>query len=246
MVAMQLWAITEETAYLEFAQRTWHTGLGHAQRGNGGFGCDTVTGAPESKSVDSLKVLMEEAWFCCSMRAAEGFYAAVRWSVVEKDGRLLLPLLNSGQVEWRGWVLEVDSAWPWEGRITVTVKQAGQGPLPLSVFVPSWARHESAGRFHNVDLTLAIGQSWSLEFPQQPRVETPHNQTTDSEYFSIWQGPVQFGALDLEQKPKPEAGLSFHPEQRVVTSCACCLTPVNDFRTRSADAYERRVLFTTR
>lgn len=68
IVASSLYEETKEEKYLSFCLRVYLNALRLAQRNNGGAGCNTCL-YEENKT---LKVSLYEAFFCCSMRLAEG------------------------------------------------------------------------------------------------------------------------------------------------------------------------------
>lgn len=70
MVASELYKITQKEEYRVLAARIYHNGLATAGRDNGGAGTDTLIceGSPHK----TLRPLMYEAPFCCTMRMAEG------------------------------------------------------------------------------------------------------------------------------------------------------------------------------
>ncbi|MBR4865948.1 MAG: hypothetical protein IKU11_04625 [Clostridia bacterium] len=90
MVAAELYKITEKPEYRTLAARIYHNGLATAQRDNGGAGTDTLI-CPGSEH-RHLYPLMYEAFFCCSMRLAEGL-----WYIVENRERLWAE--TTGRVE---------------------------------------------------------------------------------------------------------------------------------------------------
>lgn len=81
MLAGELYRLCGETRYRQLAARIFANGFASAQRPNGGAGTDSIVlpGQPD------LYPKMEEAFFCCSMRLAEGLRYA--WEHV----KLLIP-----------------------------------------------------------------------------------------------------------------------------------------------------------
>ena len=79
---MELWKHTQNQDYLEQAQLIWFNALGHAQRSNGGFGCDNCPGADGEVE---LKFKVKEAHWCCTMRGAEGLFRINETQVIESD-----------------------------------------------------------------------------------------------------------------------------------------------------------------
>ena len=69
MLMTELYKITGEESYRTLAARIYHNGLSTAQVGNGGAGTNTVV----NQKQPILKTKMYEAYFCCTMRMAEGF-----------------------------------------------------------------------------------------------------------------------------------------------------------------------------
>lgn len=72
MLSGQLFEQTGNTDYRHLAARIWHNGFATLQRPNGGAGTDTIVNSNQP----ILKAKMYEAWFCCSMRLAEGLLYA--------------------------------------------------------------------------------------------------------------------------------------------------------------------------
>ena len=94
MLAGEIFKITKEEQYRALAARIYHNGLATAQRENGGAGTDTVVveGVEEI-----LRSKMFEAYFCCTMRLAEGLryvndnkelFAARKDGSVSRKGRI--------------------------------------------------------------------------------------------------------------------------------------------------------------
>lgn len=79
MVAVTLYKITGHEEYRKIAARIFHNGFATLQRPNGGAGTDTTI----SKNTHILKPQMYEAFFCCTMRLAEGL-----WFIVENQDLL--------------------------------------------------------------------------------------------------------------------------------------------------------------
>ena len=71
MLAGELYKLTADEHYRTLAARIYHNGLATAQRDNGGAGTDS--GVVE-EGTDTLCMGMYEAYFCCTMRLAEGLW----------------------------------------------------------------------------------------------------------------------------------------------------------------------------
>ena len=69
MLSCELYKVRNDEKYRVIAARIYHNGLATAQRPNGGAGTDTII-LPEAEH--ESHTLMYEAFFCCTMRFAEG------------------------------------------------------------------------------------------------------------------------------------------------------------------------------
>ncbi len=72
MLSLELYKLTNEESYRKTAARIYHNGFATLQRDNGGAGTDTIV--TEKSPWDYLKAQMYEAYFCCTMRLAEGLW----------------------------------------------------------------------------------------------------------------------------------------------------------------------------
>lgn len=69
MLSLELYKITTDEKYRTIAARIYHNGLSTSQRINGGAGTDSCV---MHNSEHELYAQLYEAYFCCSMRLAEG------------------------------------------------------------------------------------------------------------------------------------------------------------------------------
>ena len=82
ILALKLFGETGNPGYLRLVNRIYANALLPAQRINGGAGCETCL----SRDQRVLKIHLYEAYFCCSMRLAEGLYELTRAQRIgEKD-----------------------------------------------------------------------------------------------------------------------------------------------------------------
>lgn len=70
MLAVMLFKATGNDIYRKYAARIYFNGFATLQRPNGGAGTDTTV----SLTTDTLYAKMYEAFFCCTMRLAEGLW----------------------------------------------------------------------------------------------------------------------------------------------------------------------------
>jgi hypothetical protein len=70
MLAGELFQITGETCYKTLLARIFHNAFATLQRDNGGAGCESTV----SRTTHTLSMKLYEAYFCCTMRLAEGLW----------------------------------------------------------------------------------------------------------------------------------------------------------------------------
>lgn len=68
ILALEFYKITADDHYRTLAARIWHNGFSALQVGNGGAGTTSTVSASQSE----LYTKLYEAYFCCTMRLAEG------------------------------------------------------------------------------------------------------------------------------------------------------------------------------
>jgi uncharacterized protein len=139
-VALELWRRTGDPNYLENAQKIWHTGLGHAQRCNGGFGCDSCVG-PDG---DWIRNSIAEASWCCTMRGAVAIADMVENAVSVNNRNVRFNIFEStrSRMKWEDGAVDISAEFgrPTEGKLLITAgKSSTRRKLHWSVFVPSWA-----------------------------------------------------------------------------------------------------------
>lgn len=142
MVAMELWQATGDAGYLEDAHHIYYNGICHVQRTNGGFGLDNCPPAAGSL----LKVNADEAYWCCTMRGAEGLASRMCYGYVPASESLVVPFYGSstakvsfpeGEV-----VIGQESAYPFSGKVTFEIlRSEASGEVPWKLFVASWMKN---------------------------------------------------------------------------------------------------------
>lgn len=87
MLATELFKVTGDEVYRTMAARIYHNAFSSMQRSNGGAGTDTLV--CEKSPWIYLGIQMYEAYFCCTMRLAEGL-----WYVYENRNLLYAEFSN--------------------------------------------------------------------------------------------------------------------------------------------------------
>jgi len=254
MVAAQLWQATGKTSYLEESHKIYFNGIAHGQRANGGFGCDKCLGSKDA----NLYLSNPEAWWCCSMRGSEGLMKAVEYSFVQSGNTLMLPFFNDAKVTFNGGVLNISTAYPYEGAVTVKVEKAPQAGTALAFFKPSWAGASAVAlngqqveisekdSFVSVDTALNAGDTLVYTFKQQPYLAATHNIHTIKGYQKVYQGPLVLGAMAKKEMTFPKnSKLNWMPKTKSVKVGKVTLTPINDVidTMYERQTYKRQVLW---
>ena len=89
LLSCSLFRATGEYHYAQLANRIYHNAIRFAQRGNGGFGCDCCLDEREQYLYPNRKFY--EAYWCCTMRGAEGLrQCAENTAYAAQDGVYIL------------------------------------------------------------------------------------------------------------------------------------------------------------
>jgi hypothetical protein len=222
MLAEQLYGVTGEVGYLEDAQLIYYNALCHAQRPNGGFGCDVCTGANE-KMLEVKAHAIYEAPFCCSMRGAEGLTAAGTYSYLVGESGVMLPFYfdNTATLRVGGGVMKVmeTTGYPLEGSVSMTVLDStANGEVEVSFFVPSWVpagsvkvvvndkgvEGEVEGSFFKVKRVWEKGDQVRVSFDEPLRRESALHPKLVGGRGRYFQGPMLLSATGATTRPAEE------------------------------------------
>ncbi len=136
IVAVQLWQFLNNPLYLEDAHYTYYNALARTQRNNGGFGLDNCT----HKNEPFLKISADEAYWCCTMRGAEGLTNAVQYSCFYNKTNVVFPFFCSASFNLaNGFKFQTTSNYPFSSGFEVKVlKSIKKKARTLSFFAPAW------------------------------------------------------------------------------------------------------------
>jgi hypothetical protein len=140
MVAMQLWKHTGIAKYCDVAEEIYYNALGSTQRWNGGFGCDNCPGGASNTSC--LKVSIDEAHWCCTMRGGEGLSRVAQYSYyTNADTAWITRFVTSaanlkvGKGELK---LMQTTEYPFNNSVNLRVLGNSAGHVALRINIPEW------------------------------------------------------------------------------------------------------------
>jgi uncharacterized protein len=222
IVAHELWRLTGNAEYLAWAHRILYNGFFNGQVANGGFGCSTVAGANGARRV-GVSEAAHEAWWCCSMRAAEGFAELARRACYARGADLFITGLSAGRLDTPlgdgRLTAAATGGYPVEGRWTLTVEEPPPRPVRLHVFAPPWGTRPVLVRngkqvpatlldgFLTARLTLRSGDVLAYAFAQRVHARSAVNIHTPAGLVTYNYGPLVLalapGAPPARRLPPP-------------------------------------------
>jgi hypothetical protein len=264
LLAVQLWQYTQQPQYLEDAQHIYFNAIANTQRANGGFGLNNC-GIPGR---NSLNVNIDEAWWCCTMRGAEGLAKAVQYSYFTDSETLIIPTYASSTLRAKinHHVYEVNqhSEYPFDSTATFTFKtDAAPAAIKLKLFAPSWTLSHSItidGKsvaykldrgFLAFSAEVHDGTQITLKFKMKTGLDKMINKTySKPNYFTIYYGPLLLG---LDTRSVPEVSFLKTPEiyrkdysTWGIVGSGYRLSPVYhllDPKVSKASGYSKQILF---
>ncbi len=236
LLVVQLWSATGEDDYLDEAHRIFFNALGHAQRPNGGYGCDLCTGA--RGLLFAVPHEFFEAPWCCSMRGAEGLARAAQFGWFTDADSLALPFYFGGtaRLDFPDGRVEIaqKSEYPLEGRVELEmVSSTLTRPKTLRFYVPPGCamkhfrlRHNGTpvtvrteGHFACASLNLRAGDVMVAQFPIELVAAPLQNPGRQPGHHRFSHGPLLLGHPGADAVALP-AGNVFTPLGAARYQCA--------------------------
>lgn len=169
MIAVALFRHRGKVEYLELAHQILYNGLGHAQRPNGGFGCDCCLGLHDGLLYPHRDIF--EASWCCTMRGGDGLAHAIgNCYLVDANSSAITVAfpqpstasfsLAEGRLE-----LQQRTQYPYAGEIELQCTQAAQAQtITLRFYIPSWVKEDEAKLLVNRREVAAVFREGLLEW----------------------------------------------------------------------------------
>ena len=200
LLALKLWEHTGQVKYLEDAHLIWYNAICHAQRANGGFGCDAC---PGEASGPDLRVKIDEADYCCTMRGAEGLATAVNSLAYYRDGCIYLTGFHEGILHINETQLKISSDYPFSGKFELEVLQGQIKAEQMKIFIPYWMKTDTQIQLEDGFMVLKeklrkgdkLVVSYSFELREEPCLNI---ENTSENVIRKFSGPL---ILDEFEKP---------------------------------------------
>ena len=212
ILAMNLWRNTGNVEYLQDAQLIYYNGIAAEQRANGGFGCNSCTGTFNP----FLKVKIDEAFWCCTMRGSEGITRKVENLYFTCIDSIIVPDFNDNQVTLRfhdqSVKLEQKTKYPFEGGVTFKVlENTLDFNLVFKIFAPVWTENYKVfvnnkaikfkldQKFIVFSEFLKNGDLISIQFDLKADIQT-RVADDNSTMYKFSYGPLVLGCETKKQK----------------------------------------------
>ncbi|MET1056732.1 MAG: hypothetical protein ABWY16_15595 [Pedobacter sp.] len=223
MLAVQLWQITAEPLYLEDAHHIYFNAIANTQRANGGFGLSNCT----RPNFNSLRVDIDEASWCCTMRGAEGLASAVKYNYFTGTDQLAVPFYCNSKADLKlkdGIVtIQQTSAYPFRGVVNFSIlKSSLKFSVLIKLIAPSWTNNHKL-KINDVEIPVLIkdgfivfrrkmikGDRIELSFLQDlSPVKMINDEYNLPDFYTINYGPLVLG---YNNKDKQEQSFKAIPE----------------------------------
>lgn len=140
MAALTLFRLTKHEQYAKLANRIYYNALLASQRPNGGFGCDQCSGTIDSGEWLNISESTYEAWWCCSMRGAEGLCQAAANCILTDGQDIWVTNYLSGNFLTNGLQITVRSKYPLSNQICLSVRGVSEKKT-MHLYLPEGAEN---------------------------------------------------------------------------------------------------------
>jgi hypothetical protein len=151
---------------------------------------------------------------CCPPNLARLIASLHCYAATEDDGGLQLHLYAAGELRTAGRSIAVQTGYPWDGRVTLTVAADTDEPWTLALRVPSWCGGAALTvdgaqvAAEPVDGYLRLTRSWLapatvvLDLPMPPRLRVAHPRVDAVRgCVALTRGPLVFAIEQADLPP---------------------------------------------
>ncbi len=144
---------------------------------------------------------------CCVVNGPRALMEVPGWAVMDRAGDCTVNLYQPGSYRCGAWLLEQHTAYPADGNITITIKEAPAGEATLTLRVPAWSQGSTVcvgsapcpapAGWYNITRCWQPGDTVTLTLDVSPRiVDAPASAV----HKALMAGPVVL-ALDEAHNP---------------------------------------------
>lgn len=151
ILAKQIYYESSDLKYLELMNRIYFNAFRSGQRNNGGAGCETCL----MHEGDNLKVYLYEAYFCCTMRYAEGLKEVAESLCIETDKDIIIGILNPFQRKFAN-NIEVSLVFENDSTIIIEVSNKLNIERNLKIYFPKKTIVNSNYEYSKQILTIPL------------------------------------------------------------------------------------------
>ncbi|MBE6904113.1 MAG: hypothetical protein E7480_05845 [Ruminococcaceae bacterium] len=205
LLCFEMFIQTKDIYYLKTASRIYYNAFSFAQRYNGGFGCDICIGPEERILRADADSGLCEAFWCCTMRGADGISNYIRNSFVSDEKTLYFTQYIDSCVKLDGLKIEERSEYPKEGKISIKAVMTDNTEIDtIALYVPDFAKGSklivngkeqsisNVGGFEMVKLSDGEN-SILLTFDIPIYTEKALGKLIKDERFCFWRGDLIIG-----------------------------------------------------
>ncbi|WP_030451535.1 glycoside hydrolase family 127 protein [Herbidospora cretacea] len=234
MLAHRLLLATGDVRYADLAERTLYNVLATspALDGKSFFYANPLQVRVPAEPLDGINLAAEgglrSPWFtvsCCPSNIARTFASLPAYFAAAEQPGVRIHHYTPSQIRHDGLVLNVDTDYPWSGRVAVTVAEGGTGSIALRV--PSWAEGATvsyAGTRRAVAPGYAVAEAeggWrpgdvvTLDLPVISRWTVPDSRIDALRgSVAVERGPLVYCAESVGDRP-PLAEVVVRPDEPV-------------------------------
>lgn len=214
ILAYELFSATGDAEYLETAHRICYNAIYYAQRVNGGFGCDRCVG-PESKVLGFNGDGIAEAYWCCTMRGADGLSNIAANMLSLDDNGIKITDYHNADYSDENIELSIKTEFPKNGSIKIDVHKKTDRMEYIELYIPQYAEASElkanggeikaqAGAMNRIRLYVDE-TSISLNFNISLKIKEPFGNNTGKDRFALWHGTLLLGTKPDENIISPIA-----------------------------------------
>lgn len=200
MCAVELYKITKNVEYLDFAQKVYFNAISHMQLPNGGMG---LQNCPGYHGIEKLGYNRNnageifEAYWCCTMRGGDGIaYVSQTQCMKENNEYSFINFFDCAVID-DDVSIEMISKYPAEGKVLIKLDNPSNKEIKLNLYIPNFAKTVNVnGVKTNVEdgfakiLTSKEQETFEIEF-EIPLIE---EKCTNVDKIKYMHGNVLLGA----------------------------------------------------